>query len=151
MLIFADTGADSQLKAWLNNQRPAAGGDLTLKLFTNDITPEDFHTAENYTEATGGGYAPKTLIMGNWTVAIVNFGTTEAPVLIALATYAKQTFTFTGPLTGGAKIIGYYLVDADGILQWAERLPDSAQLTPANDGDAQMITPKFKSSKGTPT
>ena len=58
-------------------------------------------------------------------------------------TYAQQTFTFTGALTGNATIYGYYLVGSiDGVIRWAELL--AAPFTPASNGDAVNVTPRLE-------
>jgi hypothetical protein len=67
-LTLLDVGADQILKSYFNKTQPAGGNNLTLKLFTNNVTPSDAHTASNYTEASGGGYAAKTLTAGSFTV-----------------------------------------------------------------------------------
>lgn len=139
-LILADVGADELLKAYFNNAFPTSK-DLTIKLFKNDVTPADTNVAGTYTEASGGGYASKTLTNGSWTVTPSNDP--------SVATYAQQTWTFTGALTGGATVYGYYVVNADGVLIWAERL--GTAYIPAANGDELKITPKFQMSKGTPS
>jgi len=120
---------------------PGESASLTIKLFTNNVTPADTDTAGTYTEATGGGYAAKTITNGSWTVTVGNDPSDAA--------YAQQTWTFTGALTTNPTIYGYYVVDADGTLLWAEKL--AASFTPANNGDELKITPKFQLSKGTPS
>ncbi|HLC17492.1 MAG TPA: hypothetical protein VJM57_00565 [Thermodesulfobacteriota bacterium] len=140
-LTLMDIGADEILKTYFNNARPAGGNNLTIKLFTNNVTPADTDTAGTYTEATGGGYAAKTITNGSWTVTVGNDPSDAA--------YAQQTWTFTGALTTNPTIYGYYVVDADGTLLWAEKL--AASFTPANNGDELKITPKFQLSKGTPS
>jgi hypothetical protein len=137
-LILTDLGADEILKTFFNNTRPAGGNNLTLRLFVNDVTPAQ--TGISYTEATGGGYAAKTMANGSWTV-----NPASDP---SEATYAQQVFTFTGTLTTNTTIYGYYVTDADNTVLWAERL--TAPFTPANDGDHVDITPKFQMSSGTP-
>jgi hypothetical protein len=140
-LTVADIGAEAGLKIQFNNIRATGGNNLTLKLFTSDTTPADTDTQATYTEANGGGYAAKTLTMGSWTVNITSN--------IAQAAYGEQTWTFTGALTGNPTIYGYYIVDADNVLQWAERL--GATFTPTTNGDILRVTPIYKRSKGTPT
>jgi len=140
-LTLMDIGADEILKTYFNNARPAGGNNLTIKLFTNNVTPADTDTAGTYTEATGGGYAAKTITNGSWTVTVGNDPSDAA--------YAQQTWTFTGALTTNPTIYGYYVVDADGTLLWAEKL--AASFTPANNGDELKITTKFQLSKGTPS
>lgn len=139
-LVLGDTGAICNLNARFNNVWPAGGKNLTLRCFTNVHAPLDTDTSANYTEAVGGGYAAIALVNGSWTVS------GSAP---AQAAYAQQTFNFTGALTGGPTIQGYYVTDADGIFQWAE--VDPAPFTPVNNGDMYKVTPVFQLSKGTPT
>lgn len=140
-LTLADVGADAILKTYFNNTRPAGGNNFTLKAFTSNTTPADTDTAATYTEASGGGYVAKTLTNGSFTVTVGNDPSD--------ATYAQQTWTFTGALTGNPTVYGYYVVDADNVLLWAERLP--ASFTPAVSGDQLAVTPKFQLSKGTPS
>ena len=140
-LTLMDIGADEILKTYFNNARPAGGNNFTIKLFVIDVTPADTNTAATYTEATGGGYASKTLTNGSFTVTVGNDPSD--------AVYAQQVWTFTGALTTNPTIYGYYVVDADGTLLWAEKL--AASFTPANNGDELKITPKFQLSKGTPS
>lgn len=137
-LVLTDLGADEILMTYFNNTRPAGGNNLTLRLFVNDVTPAQ--TGVSYTEATGGGYAAKTLTNGSWTITAGNDPSD--------AVYAEQTFTFTGALTTNTTIYGYYVEDADSAVIYAERL--SSSFTPANNGDNLAITPKFQMSSGTP-
>lgn len=110
--------------------------DVVLKLFTNNITPGSSDTEASFTEAAGGGYAAKTLTGASWSISTNGSGQAEA-------TYAQQTWTFTGALSGGATIYGYYAVKAtDGTLLWAQRA--DAPFTPANNGDTYKVTPKFQ-------
>lgn len=138
-LTLSDIGADAILEAYFNNDWPTSK-DLTLKLFCNDVTPGQTDTAGTYTEATGGGYAAITLSNGSWTITSGNDPSD--------AVYAQQTFTFTGALTTNTDVYGYFVVNDDGTLLWAERL--AATYTPANSGDLLKVTPKFQLSSGTP-
>lgn len=140
-LTLADVGADQILKAYFNNAWPAANKNLSLKLFVTNVTPADTDTASSYTEASGGGYAAITLNNGSWTVTVGNDPSD--------ATYTEQTFTFTGALTTNTVVYGYYVVDADAVLIWAEKF--GTTFTPANNGDTLKVTPKFQLSKGTPS
>ena len=139
-LILTDEGATAELEILFNNVRATGGNNLTLKLFCNDQTPVDTHTSVDYTEAAGGGYAAKALTMGSWIVSTVSN--------IVQAAYAQQAWSFTGALTTNPTVYGYYIVDADGEVFWAERLPTS--FTPVN-GAVLNITPKRQQSKGTPS
>ena len=136
-LVLTDVGADEILKAFFNNDWPTSK-DLTLNLFINDVTPAQ--TGISYTEAAGGGYSAKTLSNGSWTVTTANDPSD--------ATYAKQTFTFTGALTDDATIYGYYVTNDDSVVLWAEKF--STPFTPVANGDYVEVTPAFQLSSGTP-
>lgn len=140
-IVLADVGADVILKAFFNNDWPAGGKNLTLKLYTNNYTPLDTSVAGDFTEASGGGYAAKTLSNASWVVTTGNDPSD--------AVYAEQTWTFTGLLAGSATVYGYFIVDADGILLLGEKFDYS--FTPAKNGDQLRLTPKAQLSKGTPS
>lgn len=140
-IVLADVGADMVLEGFFNDSWPSGGRDLTLKLYTNNYVPLDTSVAGNFTEASGGGYASVTLSNGSWTVSTGNDPSD--------AVYAEQTWTFTGALAASATIYGYFVVDADGVLFFAEKFDYS--FTPAKNGDQLRLTPKFQLSKGTPS
>jgi hypothetical protein len=126
-----DTGSTLILKSFLNKVNATGGNNLTLKLFTNNVTPATTTVVGDLTEAAGGGYGAITLTAGSWTVS-----TSSTP---RQATYAQQTFTFTGALTGAATIYGYYIIDADGVLVYAEKA--GSTFAPATNGDTYKVTP----------
>lgn len=104
--------------------------DLVYRLFATNVTPAETDTAGTYTEAAGGGYSAKTLTGASWTV------TNGAPTS---ATYAQQTWTFTGALTTNGTVYGYYVTRAtDADLVLAETF---TSFTPANNGDQILLTP----------
>ena len=138
-LILLDVGADEILKTYFNNYHPSGGNNLTLRLFVNNVNPAQ--TGISYTEASGGGYAAKTLTNGSWVITTANDPSD--------AVYAQQTFTFTGALTTNLTIYGYYVTDADNTIIWAEKFTTS--FTPTDNGDNVKITPKFQASSGTPS
>lgn len=106
--------------------------DLIYKLFATNVTPAETDTAGTYTEAAGGGYASKTMTGASWTV------TGAAP---SDASYAQQTWTFTGALTTNPTIYGYYVIRATDVdLVLAEAF---TSFTPANNGDQILLTPKI--------
>jgi len=140
-MVLMDTGATQILNSYFKKVEPTAGNNLTLKLFTNNITPADDDVIGDYTEAIDGGYAAKTLSAASFTVSTV--------LGIVQAAYAQQQFVFTGALTTNPAIYGAYIVDADGVLICAELAP--ATYTPANNGDLYAVTPVFQLSKGTPS
>ena len=139
-LKFTDVGAGLVLTAYLKNGWPAGGKDLTIHLYKTNTALSDTNVLGDFTEngITGGG--GKTLSNGaGWTVQ------TAAPP--PSATYSAQTWTFTAAF--GDTIYGYYIIDADSNLLWAEAL--TAPFTPANNGDQLTITPKLCMSEGTPS
>lgn len=128
-LVLCNNGESLALKALLNHT--AQSENLVLKLYTNDITPGETDTAGTYTEATGYGYASKSLTGASWTV------TPGAPTE---ASYAQQTWTFTGAL---GNVYGYFIIRATTAdLVWAERFTNGPYNV-QNNGDEIKITPKI--------
>ena len=101
--------------------------DLLLKLFVNNITPDKAVTAGSFTEASGSGYAAKTLNSGmDWSFTAGDPSKAET---------AFQTFTFTGAL---GIVYGYYIVGSvSGIVYWCERFTTPIPIT--SDGDKVVI------------
>lgn len=121
-LLVPNASEATMLEAVLN-KTPAE--DLVLRLYTNNKTPAETDTAASYTEASGSGYAAKSLAGASWSVA----GST--------ASYAEQTFTFSGAL---GQVYGYFVTQAtSGKLMWAERFSDGPYSI-ANNGDAVRVT-----------
>lgn len=108
-----------------------APGPLTIKLYVDDKTPGDGDTAAGFTEMSTHGYSAKTITPGDWTVA------DDAGVAVATAVEQVWSFTAAAPVT----VFGYYVVDAAGVLRWAERLNSNFIVEFA--GDTAKITPKF--------
>lgn len=130
-LLVPNVGEVIVLNNFLNKVAPE---NQTLKLYVNNITPAESDTAATYTEATGGGYASKSLTGASWTV------TGGAPTN---AVTAQQTYTFTGALTTNPIIYGYFVIQTtSGILMWAERA--AATFTPASNGDEYRVTPRIE-------
>jgi hypothetical protein len=98
-----------------------------LRLFSNDLTPDDDSVIASFTECSGNGYATITLTGSisapTWSVATALGVTT--------ASYAAQVFTMTGALTA----YGYYVTDNAGTgLLWAERFTGAPFVIPAGGG-----------------
>ena len=130
-IVVPDVGEVEFLKAALGVA--AMNATTTLKLYTNNITPGESDTASTYTEASGSGYAAKTLTGTSWSVATVT-GTTTG-------TYAQQTWTFSGAL---GNVYGYFIIRADsGVLLCAERFTDGPYNI-ANNGDQILLTPAIQ-------
>ncbi len=113
-------------------------GNQKLKLFVNNVTPDDTFVAANLTEMSTLGYAEKTLTKTSW---VVTAGASGQP---ATATYAVQTWTFTAGTA--VTVYGYYYTDTTtGLLLMAE-LFSSAKVV-QNTGDQIIITPTITFSK----
>lgn len=114
----------------------SAQENFTLKLNVNNITPADGDTAGTYTEMSTHGYAAKTLVMANWTVA-QSGGVGEG-------VYAEQTWTFSA--AAAVTVYGYFVIGAtSGILLYAEKFATGKVIQ--NSGDIIKITPKITLSK----
>ncbi len=85
---------------------------LTLKLYSNNIVPDENVTANSFIEVTGGGYSSIILAYANWIIS-------ENGV----CTYPGYNFRFTGATSGPGTVYGYYIVNPAGVLLWAERFP----------------------------
>lgn len=130
-LVVPNASEVIALKNFLNHTAPQ---DQYLKLFVNNVTPGESDTEATYTEASGGGYTHIALTGSSWVIATSGGLTT--------ASYAQQTFTFTGALTTNPTIYGYYVVQqTSGSLLWAERA--ASTFTPANNGDTYKVTPQI--------
>ena len=128
-LLCPDVGEVQLLKVALGK---AAQEDQTLKLFTNDKTPAEGDVAGDYTEASGSGYAAKTLTGSSWSVA------NDAGV--TTAEYAEQEFAFSGAL---GNVYGYFIIGAtSGLILWAERFT-GAPFNVAGATTPIRITPKI--------
>lgn len=106
--------------------------DTTLRLFTNNYTPDDSTTEASVTEMSGYGYSAIALSSASW-----SYQTATSP---AEASYAQQTFTLT---SGPVDAYGYYVTqDSDDKLLWAEKFTDGPYSIPAAGGTVR-VTPKF--------
>lgn len=110
----------------------AAAENITLKLYSNVVTPADADTSAAYTEVAATGYAAKTLTSGSWGAP-----TTDGNG-VAMAAYAEQTFTLTAP----SACYGYILVGATSGKLYAIH-PFGANYAFPDDGGTLKVTPKL--------
>lgn len=130
-ILFCNNGEAQTLRYIVN--KDGLTENLVYKLFTNNITPAETDVAGGYTEAVAGGYSSIEMLGASWTI------TPGAP---SLASYPQQQWNFTGPLSGGASIYGYYVVRKNTAdLMFADRF--ATPRTPANNGDALRLTPQL--------
>lgn len=110
----------------------AYGDDLEVRLYQNDYTPVDGSVLGSFTQADFEGYAGQNA--ESWTGAVMASGR-------ARSTADQITWT-KGTGGTGNSIYGYYVVDADENLLWAERDP-SAPVNMTSDGNIYRLTPAF--------
>lgn len=128
-LLVPNVGEEVMLHNILNKTAPQ---NMLLKLYTNNKTPVETDTESDYIEASGSGYSALTLTGSNWTI------TPGAP---SSATYAQQTFTFTGAL---GNVYGYFVVqETSQKLMWAE-IFSNGPYNIQNSGDQIKITPNIQ-------
>ena len=125
-LRVPNVGEVLMLKNIVNNTAPQ---NLILMLNTNDVNNFETDVTANYTEASGAGYANVTLTGTTWAINSADPSN---------ATYAQQTFTFTGSL---GNVYGYFIAETtSGILKWAERF-SNGPFDIQNNGDQIKVTP----------
>jgi hypothetical protein len=95
------------MRQWINDE------PCKIKLYKNDYTPKQdgTDTVNDYLEADFGGYSEKTLN---------NLGT---PVMKDGAAICLSPLLVWRRTSGSNTIYGYYVVDGNGNLLWAERRP----------------------------
>lgn len=109
MIITPSAGEVASLKRVL-------APNLSLKLYSNNLTPIETTTTGSFTEVSGGGYVAKTLTFANW-----GFITGDP----SYGLYnAVQRFLFTGTTAVPGTIYGFYVVDPNGVTLWCERFPE---------------------------
>jgi hypothetical protein len=140
-MTLTDIGAKAILEKYFMSVSALGGDDFTIRLFVNDITPEDVDDVGVYVEANGGSYTPKQLLSTGFAVSIIDD--------IATAKYQPQIWIFSGPLDNNDTIYGYFITDDDNRLIFAERASFTYQ--PVENLDAYIVAPLFQLSKGTPT
>ena len=131
-LLVPDVGELNLLNRALGKVTPT---NLTLALFTSNTTPADGDTLATYTKMTlTFGYTDLTLTMANWTVTTI--------ANVASATYAQQTWTFTG---AAGNQYGYVIHDGTSLV-YAERF-SAGPYNFLNNGDIIRVTPVITLSK----
>ena len=129
MTLVVPSGAEVlALQEFLNN-------GLVLKLYSNDLTPSETDVVGDYIEVSGGGYASKALAYASWTIVSGN---------PSYGIFAQQIFTFTGSTDAPGTAYGYYVVDSDGALRWAERFAEASLPFTVVTGPSIKITPRFE-------
>lgn len=108
--------------------------DLQLKLYTNDYVPTKNSLSSDFVELVDANYVYLPLPGVRWSVSDV-LGTLTATFLDI------HQYLFTTAFAGGAKIYGYFVVDATGVLVFSERA--TSAYTPLISGVRYNVAPKF--------
>jgi len=104
-----------------------------LKLFRNDVTPDQTFASGSMTEANFTNYAAKTLARTTWNTAVTVSNKAES-------SYGSAAQSWTCGASGNT-IYGYWVEAATSAkVLWAERFAVSRVLA---DGDVLNLTPKF--------
>lgn len=127
-LVVPNNSEVVMLRYILNIENPE---NLIMKLFVNDVVPNEGTTEASFVEASGNGYTEQNLLPGNWGIVAGD---------PSVAEHSELTWTFTGPL---GLVYGYYVVrDASDDLLWAERFTNGPYNVQQN-GDQIKITPRL--------
>jgi hypothetical protein len=94
IILIANVGELRSLENIVNKTAPE---NLVLRLYTSNTTPAETDTAGSYTEASGNGYAAKTLTGASWTAV----ATKNAVVDTSGVNVVRQSGdSFTGLIAG---------------------------------------------------
>lgn len=113
-LVVPNVGEGIWLKAVVNHTPPQ---NLVLRLYQNDVDPQEADGAEDYEEADFTGYRPILLRGPDW---VVEEGKPSS------ATMKRQVFTATEDRAEPQTIYGYFVTQVkSGLLVSAERLSNA--------------------------
>jgi hypothetical protein len=102
--VLSLKGYEDMLGAWLKTGAVPA---MSLRLYTNNYTPVMSDSLGLFTELAVAGYAPISLVTGNWTIGLVAGQ--------VVASYIAVTFVMTAAFT----VYGYYAtIGAGGGTDW---------------------------------
>lgn len=116
----------------------AVPGNQQMKLFVNNVVPDDNTVNATLTEMSTLGYVAKTLTKTAWT------NTAGAVGFPATGVYATQTWTFTAGTA--VTVFGYWVIDVTtGLMLWVESFASPKIVQ--NTGDQIIITPQITLSR----
>jgi hypothetical protein len=98
--------------------------NLTLKLFSNDVTPSSTDDSDSFEEFSGGNYSSVELNSSEWNI-------TSSDVF-----YPQINWSFENV---SGNIYGYYIVDQNDSVIFAERFPN-APYAVSNSGDEIAVS-----------
>jgi len=120
------------LRAIINDE------ELDVRIFQNDITPDDDTVLADFTEADFIGYAPAMLISED-------FSTTPGTAGNPAVSLYNFVVSFTSTASQASQnCYGYYVVGrTSGDLRWCERFTD-APYNIVNNNDSFGLTPRIE-------
>lgn len=127
MFIVPNNSEVIILQYMLNIKNPE---NLVMKLYVNDVTPDNQSTESTFIEVTAG-YAPINLTPNSWFVV---------GGLTAQAEYQTVTWKFNHAI---GNVFGYFVTrSVGGELMWAERF-EKGPFNIKTAGDEIQITPRL--------
>lgn len=105
---------------------------LTLKLYSNNVIPDEEDDAASFTEVAGGGYSSQSIAGSSWSIAD------------GVAVSTAKNFAFTGVTDSPGTVYGYFIVDSLGVLVGAERFSESVLPFIPGNGKIIRITPRVE-------
>lgn len=105
--------------------------DLVIRLYSNNVIPDESSTLATFIEVAGGGYTSSNLAPGSWSIIAGNPSQAE---------HTEIVWVFTGAV---GPVYGYYVTrSGTGELMWAERFTNGPFNINTN-GDEIRITPRL--------
>lgn len=127
-LVVPNNSEVIMLQYILNIQNPE---NLVMRLYANNIVPDEGSTLATFIEASGGGYNSINLVSGSWSIIAGSPSQAE---------HTELVWTFTGSV---GPVYGYYVTrSSGGELMWAERFTNGPFNINTN-GDEIRITPRL--------
>ena len=129
-LVTSDLG-EIQLLTKMLQATLSVDENYILKLYSNNVTPDNTFITTSLTEASFTNYAAKTLARASWSTPTTISGA-------ATSTYATQSWTCGA---SGQTVYGYWVQGAtSGTLLWAEKFATSRTLA---TGDILNVSLSF--------
>ena len=137
-LLANNLGELTMLKRMLGDEGSGdtVGDTLFLRLYDTDVTPAEGDSIGDYSESDGAGYA--AIAIPGDTTGGAGWTYDEGAGDTVSASFAQQTFTFSGADT----VYGYHITtltaDGDTIVFWAEKFTDGPYTIPGGGGTIKI-------------
>lgn len=127
MSVFCPDAGAIRLLELLLSEDPANIGNLSLRLFGNDYTPDPSSVTGDFVEPEWIGYYRQTLERASWGVPTIDAGR-------AVVEYDGPPLSWTNNSGGTVTVYGYTVVDpVTEITLWCERADTSRVLAPGEE------------------